>query len=319
MPILDMPLDELKQYQGRSPRPNDLDAFWDANLKEAAELDPMPVFTPYPFPSKHVDCYELRFQSTKGATIYAKYLCPKDTSRQYPAVLHFHGLGGASAPWTELLAYASEGVCIASMDVRGQGGYSQDVGGYLGMTDVVPFMRGVDGPPRDLLYRDIYLDTVILHRVIASRPEVDAERMGCMGGSQGGALALACAALVPSIKRCAPSYPYLCDFRRVWEMDLAKGAYDGLAFYFRKFDPQHKHEDELFEKLGYIDIQNLAPRIRAHVQFYTGLMDNICPPSTQFAAYNKITSEKELRIYPDYGHEELKGQAEEKFAFFMAL
>ncbi len=319
MPILDMPLEQLKKYQGISPCPADFDAFWDANLKEAAKIDPQAVFTPYPFSAKNVDCYELRFRSTKGAVIYAKYLCPKNATEKCPAVLHFHGLGGCSASWTELLSYASQGICIASMDVRGQGGRSQDVGGYLGMTDVIPFMRGVDGPVQDLLYRDIYLDTVMLHRVISSRPEVDAMRMGCMGGSQGGALALACAALVPSIKQCAPSYPYLCDFRRVWEMDLAKAAYDGLAFYFRKHDPRHEREEEVFEKLGYIDIQNLSPRIRAEVLFFTGLMDNICPPSTQFAAYNKITSPKALRIYPDYGHEELKGANDEKFAYFMNL
>ena len=35
------------------------------------------------------------------------------------------------------------------------------------------------------------------------------------------------------------------------------------------------------------------------------LMDNICPPSTQFATYNKITSKKEAFIYRDFGHEEL--------------
>ena len=38
---------------------------------------------------------------------------------------------------------------------------------------------------------------------------------------------------------------------------------------------------------------------------FTGLMDSICPPSTQFAAYNKIVSEKSVVIYPDFGHENL--------------
>ena len=35
------------------------------------------------------------------------------------------------------------------------------------------------------------------------------------------------------------------------------------------------------------------------------MMDTICPPSTQFAAYNRIPSEKEVVIYPDFGHESL--------------
>jgi cephalosporin-C deacetylase len=38
-----------------------------------------------------------------------------------------------------------------------------------------------------------------------------------------------------------------------------------------------------------------------------GLMDTLCPPGTQFAAYNKITAEKSLAIFPDFGHENLPG------------
>jgi len=44
-------------------------------------------------------------------------------------------------------------------------------------------------------------------------------------------------------------------------------------------------------------------------------MDTICPPSTQFAAYNKITSPKDMVIYPDYGHEALPDIADRIFTF----
>ena len=120
-------------------------------------------------------------------------------------------------------------------------------------------------------------------------------------------MAIACAALVPEIKLCAASYPYLSDYKRIYEMDMDERAYEGLKYYFRHFDPTHEREDEIFTKLGYIDIQFLAPRIKAKVLMGTGLRDNICPPSTQFAMYNKITSEKKIVIYPEYGHENLKG------------
>ena len=98
-------------------------------------------------------------------------------------------------------------------------------------------------------------------------------------------------------------------------MDLAKSAYDGIKYYFRYFDPMHEREDEIFEKLGYIDIQNLAPRIRAKVMMGTGLMDTICPPSTQFAMYNKLTCEKSVVIYPDYGHEGISVHSDKTFEF----
>ena len=78
-------------------------------------------------------------------------------------------------------------------------------------------------------------------------------------------------------------------------MDLARDAYAELRTFFRVFDPMHEREEEIFAKLGYIDIQFLAPRVKAEVLMAVGLMDTITPPSTQFAAYNKIDSPKVSR------------------------
>jgi cephalosporin-C deacetylase len=48
-------------------------------------------------------------------------------------------------------------------------------------------------------------------------------------------------------------------------------------------------------------------------------MDMICPPSSQFAAYNKITSEKDMILYPDFGHEGLPGAADSVWEFMAGL
>ena len=50
-----------------------------------------------------------------------------------------------------------------------------------------------------------------------------------------------------------------------------------------------------------------------------GLMDTICPPSTQFSAYNKITADKSLAIYPDFGHEDLPGLGDQIFQYMSEL
>jgi cephalosporin-C deacetylase len=176
-------------------------------------------------------------------------------------------------------------------------------------------MRGLDGDPQDLYYRDVFLDTALITRLVMSLDYVDENRVCVFGGSQGGGLSVACASLVPSLKLCAPTFPYLCDYKRVWEMDLAKGAYEGIRYYLRSFDPTHERIDEFFTKLGYIDLQFLAPRIKAKVYMSTGLMDTTCPPSTQFAAFNKITADKKVEIYPDFGHEGLKGSDERIYKF----
>jgi cephalosporin-C deacetylase len=100
---------------------------------------------------------------------------------------------------------------------------------------------------------------------------------------------------------------------------MATGAYEELRTFFRNFDPRHEREQDVFTRLGYIDCQHLAPRIRAEVLMSVGLMDTICPPSTQFAAYNKITAPKNTVIYPDFGHEGLPGNSDTVFDFLAAL
>ena len=150
-------------------------------------------------------------------------------------------------------------------------------------------------------------------------PHVDENRVGATGGSQGGGLTIACAALEPRIKRAAPVYPFLSDYQRVWEIDEDVNAYQELRDWFRRFDPRHQRQDEIFTRLGYIDVQHLAPRIQGDVLMGVGLMDEICPPSTQFAAYNKITAPKSLLTYPDYAHEWFPGLNDHIFEFMLGL
>ncbi|MEO6876415.1 MAG: alpha/beta fold hydrolase [Opitutaceae bacterium] len=321
MPLVDKSLSDLKTYQGLNPRPADHDAYWTAALKELDATDPKPELVPSKEISpRHSEAFDLWFTGVGGARVYAKYVRPKKSPDKNPAVLQFHGYTGNSGDFASRLAYSGEGFCVAALDCRGQGGRSEDCGEVLGTTYRGHIVRGLDDPdPRKLAFRQIFLDTAQLARVVMNFPEVDASRVGAMGGSQGGALTIACAALEPRIKRAAPLFPFLSDYRRVWEMDLAKDAYEELRTWFRQFDPLHKRETEIFTKLGYIDIQFLAPRIKAEVLMYVGLMDTVCPPSSQFATYNKITSKKELVIYPDYGHEGLPGESDRTFNFMLGL
>ena len=320
MPILDKPLAELHEYQGRNPRPADFDSFWDASLREIDALDPQVELRPAAFQVPGAECFDLFFTGTDNARIHAKYLRPAaKRPKHHPAVLQFHGYTGNSGDWWDKLAYVSLGFCVAAMDCRGQGGLSTDPGGVTGTTMRGQIIRGLDDPPEKLLFRHHFLDTALLARVVMGFEEVDAARVGAMGGSQGGGLTLACAALTPGLARAAATFPFLSDYRRVWEMDLAKNAYEELRTYFRQFDPLHAREEEIFTKLGYIDVQHLAPRIRARVLMATALMDEVTPPSTQFAAYNKITAPKELVVYPDFGHEGLPGLGDRILHFLAEL
>ncbi|GLC89578.1 acetylxylan esterase [Lysinibacillus piscis] len=312
---IDMPLYQLKKYQGKSVRPKDFDVYWEEGLKEVTSLPEDYELVPAAVESDFADCFHLYFTGTGGARIHAKFVQPKEVKQESPGLVMFHGYSVDSGDWLDKLAYAAQGITVLAMDCRGQGGLSEDTLQVKGPTLRGHVIRGIEDPnPNNLYFRHVFLDTVKSVRVLQSMDHIDPERIGVWGISQGGALAVACAALVPEVKEVATVYPFLSDYRRVWEdMDIQSTAYEEIAAYFKTRDPNHEREEEVFERLGYIDIQYLATRIKGNVQWALAMKDLICPPSTQFATYNKISSHKEMIIFYEYGHEHLPGMADRMF------
>ncbi|MBT7298179.1 MAG: prolyl oligopeptidase family serine peptidase [Victivallales bacterium] len=320
MPLLfDMPRERLETYQGTNPRPADFDEYWERGLTEMRALDPEVELVPAEFQTPFAECFDMFFTGVGGARIHAMLVRPKHVPRPHPAVVLFHGYTASAGEWNDKLAYASLGFTIAALDCRGQSGLSEDSGSVKGSTHCGHIIRGIDDEPERMLFRQIFLDCAQLAGLVMDMPEVDETRVGCLGGSQGGGLSLACAALEPRIRRAAPNFPFLCDYQRVWEMDQAQAAYAELKDHFRRYDPLHEREEEIFTQLGYIDVQHLTCRIRAEVLMGVGFCDTVCPPSTQFAAYNKITSPKSYVAYPDFGHEGLPGHSDRVLQFMLGL
>ena len=319
MPLIDLPLEELERYLGRSPRPADFDAYWERGLAEMRATTPNVELVPAKVQAPFAECFHLYFTGVRGARVHAKYLRPKQRAGRRPALLEFHGYSGNSGDFAPKLNWVAAGFAVASLDCRGQGGLSEDSAGVKGTTHSGHIVRGLFDGADQLLFRQIFLDTAQLARIVMGFDEVDPDRVGARGGSQGGGLTLACAALEPRVRKIAPVYPFLSDYQRVWEMDLAKDAYLELRTFFRHHDPVHEQKDEWFRRLGYIDVQNLAPRIRAECMMAIGLMDTVCPPSTQFAAYNKLEGPKKSVVYPDFAHENLPGWADREWEFFSTL
>jgi cephalosporin-C deacetylase len=320
MPVLDMPIEELREYMGSGICPDDFNEYWENALKEMEAVDPEITITPSDFQWPGTSCYDMYFTGVKNARIYAKLLKPGNPpDGNNPAVIRFHGYYGNSGGWHEYVGLAQAGFTVAAMDARGQGGKSEDSGGFKGTTIKGNIVRGLDGDVQNLMFRHIFLDCAQLAGIIMDMEDVDENRVGCYGNSQGGALAIACAALEPRIKRAAPLHPFLCDYKRVWDMDLDVAAYDELRYYFRAFDPEHKREEEIFNNLGYIDLVNLVKRIKGKVMCGIGLLDDICPPSTVFAAYNNMECEKEIKVYPDFKHEGMPFFMDDTYQFLKEL
>jgi cephalosporin-C deacetylase len=96
-----------------------------------------------------------------------------------------------------------------------------------------------------------------------------------------------------------PDVPYLCHYRRATEI-TDREPYNEIVNYC-KF---HRNKvDTVFQTLAYFDGMNFAARCKARALFSTGLMDDVCPPSTVFAAYNHFAGPKEIVAYRYNGHE----------------
>ena len=69
MPLIDMPLEELRQYKGISPCPADFDEYWERALKEMRAVDPRIELVPSDFQTSFAECFELFFTGvgTRGS------------------------------------------------------------------------------------------------------------------------------------------------------------------------------------------------------------------------------------------------------------
>jgi len=320
MPILDYPLEDLKSYKGSSPMPKDFDSYWDKALTELDETGTDYTLEKAEFSAPGIRCDYLYFTGVGGARICCKFLRPETIQSKIPAIAMFHGYTGNSGDWMSKLPYAYAGYAVLALDVRGQMGRSDDNHVVPGNTFKGHIIRGLStGEPEKLFFRNVFLDTAKTARILMNMDFVDSERVGAMGYSQGGALTVVCAALETRVKMIAPVYPFLSDYKRSWEMDLWKGAYEELSYYVRFLSPRHGDFENLLETLGYIDVSNLAPRIKSETYMLITLQDDICPPSTQFAIYNRITAPKKCEIYPNHGHEALPDSEELIYDYFKRL
>ena len=77
MPILDMPLAELKEYTGVNPRPADFEEYWEDALRELDGIDSRIELVPSKFQVSFAECFDMYFTGVRGAKIYVKLIRPK--------------------------------------------------------------------------------------------------------------------------------------------------------------------------------------------------------------------------------------------------
>ncbi|MGW5668249.1 acetylxylan esterase [Micromonospora sp. NPDC003776] len=301
MALSDFTLAECLAYRPELVVPADLDAFWERTL--GADEPGQATYEPVDTGLTQIRTFSATVAGYGGEPVHGWLHVPAAATGPVPCVVEYLGYGRGRGLPHEKLFWAAAGFAHLIMDTRGQGwsaspGVTPDPHPYPAGTVPGFLTRGVTDP-EGFYYRRLITDAVRFARAAAQHPAVDPDRVAVTGISQGGGLALAVAALCPGVAAVLPDVPFLCDFRRGVQV-AGRGPYGEIAEYLKL---HRDRSSQVFSVLSYFDAAVLAPRAIAPALFSIAMMDQVCPPSTCFAAYHRYGGAKELRVNEFNDHE----------------
>ncbi|MFT3892594.1 MAG: acetylxylan esterase [Anaerolineales bacterium] len=304
MAFFDLSLKELQTYRPERTEPADFDSFWKSTLEETRSHPLNAAFEKVDYGLVAQEIFDVTFNGFGGQPVKGWLILPTQRAGTLPCVVEYIGYGGGRNFGFEWLLWASAGYAHFVMDTRGQGstwspGDTPDLYADGGNAHFPGSMTKGILDPKHYYYRRVFTDAVRAIEAARSHEAVDATKIAVTGGSQGGGISIAAAGLVPDVAAAMPDVPFLCHYRRATEI-VDSYPYKEIAEFC------HTHRDKVetvFNTLSYFDGVNLSARAKAKALFSTALMDQICPPSTVFAAYNHWAGEKDIKVYPYNGHE----------------
>lgn len=276
--------------------PTDFNAFWEAQLEEAARVPMSPRLQLMAGAcTEKVNVYHLSIGAfASNSRIYGVLCVPKEEGK-YPAILKVPGAG--IRPYQGDVATAENGYITLELGIHGipvnlpQTVYDALANGAL---NGYPTMN-IDSRT-DFYYRRVYLSCVRAVDYLAGLPQFDGTNLFVMGGSQGGALSIVTAALNPKVKAIMAFYLALCDLT-----GYLHGRAGGWPHYFRNRGGDSALEAKV-STAAYYDVANFAKRLNVPSFISFGYNDMVCPPTTTYSTYNVIPSEKLLFVVEETGH-----------------
>ena len=284
---------------GNPDEPADFDAFWKGRR---AELDKIPVkavrTVEKPDP-KYPDilCYDVQVDCAGTAPV-SGYLCmPKNAKpKSLPAMVMFHGAGVLSAKkHPEYAAHA----LVFNINAHGlPNGKHPSFYKKIGATTLKTY-RVADLDDRNKVYfGGMFMRVMRALDYVRTLPEWDGKNLIAMGGSQGGAQALAAAALDPLVTLCCAHIPALGDLG-----GAKAGRRPGWPIHLPA-NPRRWDDPEVIAETAYLDGVFFARRIKCPVYLSAGLIDQTCVPSAVYSVYNSFADgvEKHIEFNPRSGH-----------------
>lgn len=269
----------------------DFDEFWQRTLDELAAVAPEYSMTEEKDKSnKGGKVYRVKMKSLGGVEVQGYLTMPAKASKKHtmPVLVHYMGYG--SKPWHAEPYEGMERIEFV-LSTRGQG-LNEPTNTYGDWA-----VYGL-GNRDSFYYRGAFMDLVRAIDFVCTLPEVDQRYIFAEGGSQGGAFTLVACSLDKRIRAAAPWIPFLSDYP-----DYFKIVHWPAEVIFKKQQETGISNRDLYKMLSYFDVKNFTRRITCPILMGVGLQDPTCPPHTNFAGYNLISSQKQFVIYPECGHD----------------
>jgi cephalosporin-C deacetylase-like acetyl esterase len=304
-------IDEIKFTESR---PADFEAFWSKakgslsriplNRKETfiREMNDMEIseynvreasipekYDPQGVRAESVKLYKVQFDSAGGMRMHGWLAVPTGKG-PFPGILVLPGVGCGKVPAP--VEHARHGYVALMLQIHG---LDVDLEKY---ETPKSYMKCLGGKPEDEYYYNVVLGCVQAVNYLSSRTDVDAGRLAVAGGSQGGFLSIATAALCPEIKAAASS---LCYYG-YWPYRDQPGTVnkDGLAAGL----PSFNRSDARQNSLSYYDTMNFAPMVKSPAVMCACLCDTPSPPITVYAVFKSLSSrQKEIFWSPGTNHD----------------
>ena len=282
--------------------PADFEEFWNKGKEDLAEVPMHPVLTLMPERcTDKADVFHVQLDNIKGKIF--GILCKPKRAGKYPAILHVPGAG--IRPYYGDVWEAEAGFVSFTIGIHGipvnldKSVYDNLMQGALNGY----WTTNLDDRDQ-AYYKRVYLGCVRAVDFIESLDCCNGEDIGVTGGSQGGALSIVTAGLDERIDYLAAFYPALSDLT-----GFLHGRAGGWPKIFRD---AYTNKHEKIETSKYFDVVNFARFVKVPGWYSWGYNDNVCPPTSMYAAYNVITAVKELHVFQETQHWSFPEQQELK-------
>ena len=272
--------------------PDDFDEFWATAVEEARRV-------PLNFHRSlrndyHLDGFvveRLSFDSVAGARVSGWFAFPEG-GRRLPAFVWVPPYGRESLLPNE---YGTrQGMASLSFNLHGHDAFHQEkyvpARGY--------FASGASRPG-PWIFRTMFQHVYVGLRVLQAQIEVDEDRIGAAGMSQGAGLSIWAGAHCNIVKTVVADMPFLACMPQTLSRNAYRYPLKELVDFMER-EPLGR--ETVMHTLSYFDTLNQATRCNVPTLVSRGLKDPAVRPETVQAVFDALPGTKELVTY-DWGHD----------------